>query len=229
MVASIGHRQHGLPAPRDWQAEYSALAARDRHTPLEPEDLERLGLAAFLAGNESASLDANTRAHNLALERGDTRQAARAAVWVAFTLRGAHELQQAAGWVARARRLLEEDRHDCVECGYVTLMQALEQIASGDLPGAEPVIAASERIGERFGDADLSNLARQARGRVLVGLGRVAEGMTLFDEVMVAVTARGGDGHVSGGPRAGICASPGSDDRAVAFQRVQAPGPTPAW
>ena len=184
-----GHRQHGPPAPRDWQAEYAELAARDRHNPLEPEDLERLGLAAFLAGDESGSVDANTRAHNVALERGDTRQAARAAVWVAFTLRGAHELTRAAGWVARARRLLEEDRHDCVECGYVTLMQALEQIASGDLPGAESVIAASERIGERFGDPDLSNLARQARGRVLVGLGRVAEGMALFDEVMVAVTA----------------------------------------
>jgi hypothetical protein len=81
------------------------------------------------------------------------------------------------------------------------LMQALEQIGSGDLPGAEQVIAASEQIGERFGDADLSNLARQARGRVLVGLGRLAEGMALFDEVMVAVRTPIVSGVVYGTPR----------------------------
>ena len=69
------------------------------------------------------------------------------------------------------------------------LPQALEQIAAGDLAGAEATFAAAERIGERFADADLTSLARQGRGRVLVALGRVAEGVALFDEVMVAVTA----------------------------------------
>ena len=69
------------------------------------------------------------------------------------------------------------------------LPQALEQIACGDLAGAEATFAAAERIGERFADPDLISLARQGRGRVLVGLGRVAEGVALFDEVMVAVTA----------------------------------------
>src|SRR6185436_16743891 len=48
---------------------------------------------------------------------------------------------------------------------------------------------AIERIGEQFSDLDLVSLARQGRGRVLLGLGRVAEGVSLFDEVMVAVTA----------------------------------------
>ena len=174
---------------RDWKAEYAELSARDGRKALEPADLERLGIAAYLAGHESGSIDVHTRAHHLALERGDTRQAARSAFWIAFALIGARELTRAAGWAARARRLLEEDRHDCVECGYVMLPQALEQTASGDLAGAEATFAAAERIGERFADADLTSLARQGRGRVLVGLGRVAEGVALFDEVMVAVTA----------------------------------------
>ena len=69
------------------------------------------------------------------------------------------------------------------------LPQALEQIAAGDLAGAEATLTAAERTGERFADADLTNLARQGRGRVLVALGRTVEGVALFDEVMVAVTA----------------------------------------
>jgi DNA-binding CsgD family transcriptional regulator len=174
---------------RDWRAEYAELSARDRHTPLEPADLERLGMAAYLAGDESGNIDILTRAHTLALERGDTRRAARAAFWIAFALIGARELARAAGWAARARRLLEQDRHDCVECGFVLLPQALEHAAGGDLTAAEAAFAAAERLGERFADADLTSLARQGRGRVLVALGHVAAGVSLFDEVMVAVTA----------------------------------------
>src|SRR6476646_7019596 len=165
---------------RDWKAEYAELSARDQRAALEPADLDRLGIAAYLAGREAESLDIHTRAHNLALERGATQQAARSAFWVAFALIGARELTRAAGWAARARRLLEEDRHDCVECGYVMLPQALEETARGDLAGAEATFAVAERLGERFADPDLIVLARQGRGRVLVGLGRVAEGVALF-------------------------------------------------
>jgi DNA-binding CsgD family transcriptional regulator len=189
MAARTSDRARRPPGRQDWKAEYAELAERDRRTELEPADLERLGMAAYLAGHESASIDVHTRAHNLALESGDTRQAARSAFWIAFTLIGARELTRAAGWAARAQRLLEQDRHDCVECGYVMLPHAIEQTACGDLTGAEATFTAAERIGERFSDPDLTNLARQGRGRVLVGLGRVSEGVALFDEVMVAVTA----------------------------------------
>jgi len=176
-------------ARRDWKAEYEALSACDRQTPLDPAELEQLGIAANLAGHEAVSIDILTRAHTAALERGETRQAARAAFWIAFALINGRELARAAGWAARGRRLLEQDQLDCVECGLLMLPQALERIACGDLAGAEAVFAAAEHIGERFSDADLTSLARQGRGRVLVGLGRVSEGVALFDEVMVAVTA----------------------------------------
>lgn len=177
------------PARGDWKAEYALLCAEDRRTVLGPAGLERLGIAAYLAGHESVSIDVHTRAHTLALERGDTRQAARSAFWVAFAFLGARDLARASGWAARARRLLEEDRHDCAECGFVMLPQALEQVASGSLTAAEATFRAAERIGERFANADLTSLARQGRGRVMVALGRVSEGAALFDEVMVAVTA----------------------------------------
>ena len=44
-------------------------------------------------------------------------------------------------------------------------------------------------IARRVGDTDLETLALQDRGRALVALGRVKEGMALIDEAMTAATA----------------------------------------
>jgi DNA-binding CsgD family transcriptional regulator len=178
-----------MQGPRDWQAEYAELQKLDGRTVLEATQLEQLGLAAYLAGQESDSIAVHTRAHTVALAKGDTRQAARSAFWVAFVLIGARDITRAAGWGARARRLLDENQHDCVECGYVMLPQAIEQVMSGNLHVAETTFGDAERIGERFADADLTSLARQGRGRALVARGRVSEGVALLDEAMVAVTA----------------------------------------
>jgi len=155
----------------------------------DADALEREAMAAHLAGRDPDAIDLFTRAHNLHLSHGEVSRAARSAFWVAFVLVGAGELTRASGWIGRARRLLDEDQHDCVERGYVLLPHALEQIAGGDLAGAVATFTDVEHIGERFGDVDIVNLARQGRGRALIGLGQTADGLALFDEVMVAVTA----------------------------------------
>lgn len=97
MTAHLSDRARRSPGRQDWKAEYAELSARDRRTALGPADLERLGLAAYLAGDESGSIDAHTRAHNIALENRDSRQAARSAFWIAFALIGTRELTRAAG------------------------------------------------------------------------------------------------------------------------------------
>src|ERR1044072_4757030 len=60
---------------------------------------------------------------------------------------------------------------------------------SGNVADAELKFAEAANIGERFGDADLTNLARQGHGRVLIERGDVERGVALLDEEMVAVTA----------------------------------------
>jgi DNA-binding NarL/FixJ family response regulator len=189
MSAPTRARARRTSPPSDWRAQYAELSTRDRRAPLPPADLERLGVAAYMAGDEAASIDALTRGHNVALANRDVRQAARSAFWVAFALIGARELTRAGGWAARAQRLLEEHQCDAVECGYVRLPQGLQQVAAGDLAGAEATFAGIERIGERFGDTDLVSLARHGRGRALVAMGQIAAGLSLLDEVMVSVTA----------------------------------------
>ena len=160
-----------------------------RRSPSEPSDLERSAAAAYLAGREDESLDLLTRAHNLFVGAGDRRSAARAAFWLAFQLIVAGDQARSSGWLARARRLLDEHAEDCVECGYVLLPQALTAVGSGDMARAEATFAEAEAIGLRFDEADLVAFARHGRGRVLVATGRTADGIALLDEVMVSVTS----------------------------------------
>jgi DNA-binding NarL/FixJ family response regulator len=174
---------------RAWSEAFSHLTAADRERPLEPEDVARLAMAAHLSGREAESADLLTRAHHGFLEAGDVARAARCAVWLAFGMFGRGDLSQAGGWFARARRLIDEHRLDCVEQGYLLLPLALQQIGQGDGAAAHPVFVQAAAIGDRFGDHDLRSMALLGQGRALIVQGETARGVPLLDEAMVAVTA----------------------------------------
>jgi len=186
-AAARGGSQH--PFRRDWDSEFADLSARDRQLPLALPELERLAVAAYLTGRDNDSIEILTRAHNIAIEASQPRQAARAAFWIGFVLNSSSERTLAAGWFARARRLLDECGEDCAERGFVMVPQALERTVAGDPAGAEPIFAAIEQVGQRFADRDLVTLGRLGRGRCLIALGRRTDGVALLDEVMVAVMA----------------------------------------
>jgi DNA-binding CsgD family transcriptional regulator len=171
-----------------WKNAFTRLSAADAESPLEPEDIERLGMSAYLIGNESDSLELLARAHREWLTHEDVERAARSAFWLGFVLLQKGQRAQGNGWIARSRRLLDEGQRDSVERGYLLLPVALQHVADRDITSAHDAFAQAAAIGERFGDRDLMTLARQGRGRTLVKLGRIAEGVGLMDEVMVAVT-----------------------------------------
>jgi DNA-binding CsgD family transcriptional regulator len=177
-------------AEHGWREAYAQLSIADRRAPLAPAEVEQLALAAYLIGKEVESTDLLARAHAAFLAEHQTACAARCAFRLGMALLTRGEHAAASGWVARARRLLDEEGlHDCVERGYLLLAEGRRGSAQGNPATAEATFAEAIRIGERFGDVDLVNLARQARGRALIALGEAAQGVALLDEVMVAVTA----------------------------------------
>jgi DNA-binding CsgD family transcriptional regulator len=95
---------------------------------------------------------------------------------------------QASGWLARAQRLLDDVNEPCVEQGWLLCASARQRVASGDIASAHAAFAEAAGIGARFGDADLTALARHGEGRTLVAMNDTAAGLSLLDEVMVAVT-----------------------------------------
>jgi len=172
-----------------WASAYALLSAADAETPLEPEDLDRLARAADLIGRDTDSIAAWTRAHAGFLERGDRLRAAASAFWLAFGLvSDPSSHAQAAGWLARSRRLLDEANVSCVEQGWHVCASALQCAQAGKLEDARVTYEEAAAIGDRFGCADLVALARHGQGRCLLDLGRRSEGLALLDEVMIAVT-----------------------------------------
>jgi DNA-binding CsgD family transcriptional regulator len=174
---------------RAWAEAFDSLSAADRQAPLEPADLERLATAAYLAGRDDDSAAVWERAHHQRLRLGDAVGAARCAFWLALGLLLRGEQARAGGWLARARRLLDDGEHDCVEQGYLLVPVALRAIAEGDPESARATFGRAAGIGGRFRDRDLTAFARLGQGQSLILLGEKAAGVALLDEVMVDVTS----------------------------------------
>jgi hypothetical protein len=173
-----------------WLDAYHSLSAADRASALLPEDLDSLATAAYLVGEESVSADARARAHAGFLERGDPVGAARSAFWLGYALISVPSQQaQANGWLARARRLLDQCGTERVEHGLLLCTVGYQKLVEGDLSSALDVFEQAARIGARFLDTNVTSLARHAQARVLLRMNRRTEGFALLDEVMVAVTS----------------------------------------
>jgi len=123
------------------------------------------------------------------MPRAATDGGPRGAGWLGFHLSIRGDLAQASGWFGRASRLLEHERQECAEHGYLLISAAFQQLLAGDYPGARETLAQAAGIGARTGDADLVAFARYLQGRALGWEGRVGEGLALLDEAMVAVVA----------------------------------------
>jgi len=175
---------------RAWGRAFADLSAADQLEALAPVDLQRLAIAAYLLGRDVDCEEILARAHLRWLDSGGVADAVRCAFWIAFSLLNRGELGPGSGWVARARRLLDDHQLDCVEQGYVLMPLGLQGLDSGDIANAYATFDQVTKFAERFRDPDLLALARFGTGLALLRLGESEAGMAMFDEAMVSISIR---------------------------------------
>lgn len=171
-----------------WGDAFADLSEEQREGELDGDDLERLAVAAYMVGSDAACEAAWIAAHRTWLSRSDPERAARCAFWHALGLFFRGDLAPAMGWVARGGRLLENRPRDSVEQVWFGMLTDLPRLFEGDADTYASFAAAGD-VAERLADPDAAMFARMCSGYALVLDGRIAEGMALLDEVMVAVTA----------------------------------------
>jgi DNA-binding CsgD family transcriptional regulator len=171
-----------------WSAARVAYANLGSDSPLTLDDLEQHAVAAHLVGEDPEFRHVLARGYREAVSREDVTRAVRFAFWLGESLISTGEMGQAGGWLSRARGLLEARGVDCVEWGFLMVLTGIEQFIAGDTSAACRTFTEAQAIGRRFADPDLPAMAGHGRGRALIRTGSIKEGMTVLDEVMVAVT-----------------------------------------
>ena len=172
-----------------WTDAFESFREADQRGGLPAPDLDRLAIAEILLGNTTAGLDTLTRAHEEYLVVGDVAGAAQCAGWMGMQLMNMGEAARAGGWFARGQRLVDELAEPSAVQGLLLLPMGLGKLYGGDPAGALQVFSQVADFGQKFQDKDLSALALLGTGQATLMLGHPDEGLRMFDEVMVAVTA----------------------------------------
>ncbi|MCU1516575.1 MAG: helix-turn-helix transcriptional regulator [Pseudarthrobacter sp.] len=172
-----------------WTAAFENFRDADRHGGLPAPDLERLATAEILTGDSTTGLETLTRAHEEYLVMGDVESAARCAGWMGMQLMFLGEPARAGGWLARGQRLVDELAEPGAAQGLLLIPMGLGKLYGGDPAGALDAFTRVADVGQRFHDRDVSALGLLGTGQATLMLGRADEGLRMFDEVMVAVTA----------------------------------------
>ena len=179
-AARDAYRRH------DWAGAHEGFGAARAAGELTGADLDALADAAWWLGDfgqASAVLEEAYRRH---LDEGRPGPAAMAAIGVAVNhfLRGDGVV--GSGWVGRAQRLLR-DQPEHTEHGYLLYLELEGALGGGESDAVVATAGRVREIGRRHADPNLVAGGDLFEGRALVKQGRMAEGMALLDEAMLAV------------------------------------------
>ena len=171
---------------QDWAAARAAF--RTAAGELGTEDLGSLATACWWLGEVEEYAVLSVELHQRLLTLGRPVEAAQVAFELGYTevVRGREDV--GVGWMARARRLLQEQR-EAPEGALLLAVDAQQAMVAGDLDRAGRLAREALATGEQHGLGTVVALARFLRGCVAVHQGRTAEGLRDVDEAMLPVHA----------------------------------------
>lgn len=184
MIPALGHARECYDR-QAWDDAYQSFLGADQAAALQADDLERFATAAYLTGRDLEFQRVLERLHRVHVAARARPRAARCAFWLGLTLLLRGETGQANAWTTRGERLVHGA--DCVECGYLLLPAAEQQLSEGHLQAGLAAARQAAAIGERFADGDLTAAARHVQGRALIQQGDVLAGLKCLDEAMLPV------------------------------------------
>ena len=152
-----------------------------------PEALDGLGDAVHWLGEYDQAIELKERAFVAYRDAGRVLAASEQARVLAF-LHGAVRGNDAVanGWFARAASMLDGIEETTSAQGWIAFERAP---LSRDVAEREQLASSALAIARRYGDADLEFDALALLGEAYVETGRIAEGMTLIDHAMAAVSS----------------------------------------
>jgi ATP/maltotriose-dependent transcriptional regulator MalT len=170
---------------RDARRELEASLA----TGEAPEVLEHLGLVGWWLDDAALTFEARERAYQLYRDNNDPRGAARVALWLVWdnlAFRG--DSAVSAGWLERARRLLDGYERS-PEYGWLLMREAeVSLFRQHDPTTARTSARRAAQLGRETGDRALEFTALALEGLARVSSGDVAAGMRCLDEATAAAT-----------------------------------------
>jgi class 3 adenylate cyclase len=175
-------------ARHEWREGVDALRAADGEQPLSPDDVELLGTAAWWAGQSDDATDALERAFAGYEAAGRDEDAARVALWLAYHAFRRLAAAIAAGWVARATRILERIPESPWH-GFIAIMQGQRALMTGDLEAGMARLDEAIAIGRERGSPDALYVAMAMKGLALVLAGQWRDGVAALDEAAAAATS----------------------------------------
>lgn len=172
----------------DWREAYDLLTALDADGSSSGAMLELLAEMAWWVPEPDVAVRTRERAHAAYMAEGDR---ARGAYMALLAAQDHHDHQAhaiAAGWSARAVRILESEP-ECFAHGFLAVFESMGASGSGDLVRAQELGARAVEIGEQCGNKDLQALGLVCQGYALSHAGDFARGLRLLDEATAAAVA----------------------------------------
>ncbi|MFE6735863.1 LuxR C-terminal-related transcriptional regulator [Microbacterium sp. NPDC057650] len=174
----------------DWTGRFDSLIANEAS--LDARELDELGQAAWFTGRDDVCERAWERALVRFLDDGSGPDAVRCAFWLGFTLGEHGDAVKARGWMARLFDLCERFAGDARADAFAALCRAQSVYLRGETAESAALYRTAGRSAAGV-DPDVEVLAVMGEGRALMQTGRIDEGVSCMDRVMLLI----GTGHVS--------------------------------